>query len=256
MSTPPDRTAADGDNSMPRGRIVAEGEHSTAPEPASTHNSSSPDKVVPNALSGSGAPATGLAATPDGANYDEALSNSRLSSAGTHHASEPHCCAKEGSQAEVVLRPHDVQGLLITGTNVVRHLRERDFGQYQLHVPRLPGEHEVFRRFSEFVALNDKLMQLETPPQKALRVSRCGLTDWPSLPPKTSYWQDATSSAIIARRWAALQHYLDQVLHIVLVNWENGHTAMWRVVHSFLSLDKLGDTSTDFHSDVPRTRSS
>ena len=31
----------------------------------------------------------------------------------------------------------------------------------------------------------------------------------PRLPPKTLFWQDATAPGVTARRWAALQLYLD-----------------------------------------------
>ena len=39
-----------------------------------------------------------------------------------------------------------------------------------------------------------------------------GAGELPALPPKTAFWQDATSTAVTSHRWGALQLWLDVVL--------------------------------------------
>ncbi|KAL1530046.1 hypothetical protein AB1Y20_000969 [Prymnesium parvum] len=135
------------------------------------------------------------------------------------------------------VQPKDVQAVLISGTSVVRHFENRPFGHYQLHVPLLSGEHVVFRRYSEFLALDAELRQAETPSELALRLACCGAADLPSLPPKTGFWEDATSSTVISRRWRALQAYLDAVHGNFLACGDGFDQAAWRKFKKFLMLD-------------------
>ena len=115
-------------------------------------------------------------------------------------------------------------------------LTERPFALYQLHVPLCSGEHVAYRRFSDFVALDAKLRQAESLQQAALRVVLCGASELPSLPPKTAFWEDTTSPAIVSRRWGALQLYLDAALDSVLLAGPEYNAATWNCLKQFLNL--------------------
>ena len=81
----------------------------------------------------------------------------------------------------------------------------------KLVAPLLSGEHVAFRRYSEFVRLDRTLRAAwGLPAHRALCSGGTG--ELPALPPKTAFWQDATSTAVTSHRWGALQLWLDVVL--------------------------------------------
>lgn len=113
------------------------------------------------------------------------------------------------------LTPDHIQAIVISGASVVRHLEGGDFCLYQLHVPLMreeQTEHVAFKRYRDFLELDELLCE-------ALNESFNPLTpclffrELPHLPPKTIPWlQDATHGKVVAKRWAALQRYLDVAL--------------------------------------------
>lgn len=115
------------------------------------------------------------------------------------------------AELAALLTPRQVQAVLISGVEVVSHLDEKPFALYQLVAPLLSGEHVAFRRYSEFVRLDRTLRAAwGLPTHRALCSGGAG--ELPALPPKTAFWQDATSTAVTSHRWGALQLWLDVVL--------------------------------------------
>ena len=115
------------------------------------------------------------------------------------------------AELAALLTPRQVQAVLISGVEVVSHLDEKPFALYQLVAPLLSGEHVAFRRYSEFVRLDHTLRAAwGLPTHRALCSGGAG--ELPALPPKTAFWQDATSTAVTSHRWGALQLWLDVVL--------------------------------------------
>ena len=115
------------------------------------------------------------------------------------------------AELAALLTPRQVQAVLISGVEVVSHLDEKPFALYQLVAPLLSGEHVAFRRYSEFVRLDRTLRAAwGLPAHRALCSGGAG--ELPALPPKTAFWQDATSTAVTSHRWGALQLWLDVVL--------------------------------------------
>jgi hypothetical protein len=109
-------------------------------------------------------------------------------------AYEPRVLRTHGSSVV----PADIQTVFIAGTSIVSHLEERPFTLYQLHVPLLSGEAVAFRRYSDFVALDERLgaeLHGSTP-----RAPCLFHRELPALPPKTAFWQDATTYAVVTAR--------------------------------------------------------
>ena len=107
--------------------------------------------------------------------------------------------------------------------------REPSSRSMRLLVPLIAGEHVAFRRYSDFVTL-DELLRVS--------LGSGGLPcaedrQLPRLPPKTLFWQDATAPGVTARRWAALQLYLDAVLETVTFS---ANDAAWRAFRAFLCI--------------------
>ena len=150
-------------------------------------------------------------------------------SPGSDYASDVARSERGGS-----LRPRDVQTVLISGTSVVRHLQERPFTLYQLHVPLLSKEHVAFRRYSDFVELDARLRQPEAlGPLSLFSFCASAGRELPPLPAKTAFWEDSTSTAVISRRWGALQLYLDAALEAV---HPYGDSEAWGSLKDFLNL--------------------
>ena len=121
--------------------------------------------------------------------------------------------------------PAAIHSVIISTSSHVQHLDGKHFTLYQLHVPLENREHVVFRRFSDFEALDKAL-------QAALRDEETGRSAFhralvalpcicasglPTLPPKTlPFFQDATDPALVTQRWTCLQKYLDAVLERVV----------------------------------------
>lgn len=143
---------------------------------------------------------------------------------------------EEAEDEEDDSAPSDLQAVLISDASVVRHMHGRPFALYRLFVPGAFGEHVAFRRYSDFVALDERLrFHLRSRLQPAgLRLLPCvAERSLPRLPPKTLFWQDPTAVALTTRRWGGLQLYLDAVLEVITVT-ENEEA--WRAFQEFLCL--------------------
>ena len=132
--------------------------------------------------------------------------------------------------------PSDLQAVLISDASIVRHMNGRPFTLYRLFVPGSFGEHVAFRRYSDFVALDQRLrfhLRSRLHPMGLQLLPCVAERSLPRLPPKTLFWQDATAAALTTRRWGGLQLYLDAVLEVITVT-EN--TEAWRCFEEFLCL--------------------
>lgn len=155
---------------------------------------------------------------------------------GQLHVSPGSDYASDVARSQVAagaLRPRDVQAVLISGTSVVRHLQERPFALYQLHVPLLNKEHVAFRRYSDFVELDARLREPDAL-GPLINFACCGGSrELPPLPAKTLFWEDSTSTAVVSRRWGSLQLYLDAALEAVQ---PYGDSEAWAALKEFLNL--------------------
>ena len=112
------------------------------------------------------------------------------------------------------IRPEQLHAVVISGASVVRHLEGGDFCLYQLTVPltHSQAEHVAFKRYRDFLELDSALCRALQEAFNPL-VPCFFFRDLPSLPPRTIPWvQDATHHSVVAKRWAALQRYLDVAL--------------------------------------------
>ena len=133
---------------------------------------------------------------------------------------------------DVAQAPGDLQAVLVSETTVVRPERGRPFTLYRLFVPLIAGEHVAFRRYSDFVTL-DELLRVS--------LGSGGLPcaedrQLPRLPPKTLFWQDATAPGVTARRWAALQLYLEPRRGARDGVTFSANDAAWRAFRAFLCI--------------------
>ena len=132
--------------------------------------------------------------------------------------------------------PSDLQAVLISDASIVRHMHGRPFTLYRLFAPGAFGEHVAFRRYSDFVALDERLrfyLRNRLRPIGLQLLPCVAERSWPRLPPKTLFWQDATAAALTTRRWGGLQLYLDAVLEVITVGENDG---AWRAFKEFLGL--------------------
>ena len=109
-------------------------------------------------------------------------------------------------------------------------------GHVRANGPLRSGEQTVaFRRFSDFVALDEKLARLldgRGAEERRHALPCACMRELPPLPPKTWPWQDATAPAVVQRRWAQLQHYLDAALDRAV----ESHAAWSEFAAGFLGL--------------------
>ena len=132
--------------------------------------------------------------------------------------------------------PSDLQAVLISDASIVRHMNGRPFTLYRLFVPGSFGEHVAFRRYSDFVSLDQRLrfhMRSHHHPTGLQLLPCVAERSLPRLPPKTLFWQDTTAAALTTRRWGGLQLYLDAVLEVISVTANN---EAWRCFEEFLCL--------------------
>lgn len=125
----------------------------------------------------------------------------------------------------------EVQSVLVSGACYIDHLPGQAFTLYQLHVPLVDGERFAYRRYSEFLALDQRLAHIAKEPSAMLCLSSRSL---PRLPPRTLPWEDRNDPEVILRRWGALQVYLDAALELVSREAQDGKG--WELLREFLSL--------------------